>query len=164
MTRQSRIQSYSVASIAKPGKFTCDDAQSHDRKSVHWPSYETGAKGTKTPQSHRNRVCVQQPLDRSQHGSRSPECKPWRHKSIWREWLLLSSWFSLRNRQENVWRFLRQRKEIGARKGLHRVHLWWKVKAFYWGHDEPCASLFLIEVSRTLAQPKKTCSLCVRLW
>jgi len=52
----------------------------------------------------------------SQHGSSSHECKPWRHKSIWREWLLLSSWFSLRNTQENVWRLLRQRKEIGARK------------------------------------------------
>jgi len=38
----------------------------------------------------------------SQHGSRSHECKPWRHKSIWREWLRLSSLFSLRNRQENV--------------------------------------------------------------
>jgi len=38
-----------------------------------------------------------------------------------------------------------------ARKGLHQVYLWWKVKAFYWGHDEPCASLHLIEVSRTLA-------------
>jgi len=31
------------------------------------------------------------------------------------------------------------------------VHLWRKVKAFYRGHDEPCASLFRIEVSRTLA-------------
>jgi len=63
-------------------------------------------------------------VDRSQHGSRSHECKPWRQKSIWREWPLLSSWFSLRNRQESVWRLLRHRKEIGARKGLHRVHLW----------------------------------------
>jgi len=75
--------------------------------------------------------------------SRSHECKPWRHKPIWREWLLPSSWFSLRNRQENLWRLLRQRTETEARKGLHRVHLWWKVKAFYWGYDEPCASLFL---------------------
>jgi len=32
-------------------------------------------------------------------------------------------------------------EEIGARKGLHRVHLWWKIKAFYWGHGEPFASL-----------------------
>ena len=38
-----------------------------------------------------------------------------------------------------------------SQKGLHRVHLLWKVKAFYWGHDEPCVSLHLIEVSRTLA-------------
>jgi len=58
-------------------------------------------------------------LWRSQHGSRSHECKPWRRKSIWREWLLLSSWSWLRNRQENVRRLLRQRKEIGVRKSLH---------------------------------------------
>ena len=51
----------------------------------------------------------------------SHECKPWRHKSIGREWLQLSSWFSWRNKQENVWRLLRQKKEIGARKGLHLV-------------------------------------------
>jgi len=38
-----------------------------------------------------------------------------------------------------------------SQKGLRVVHLWWKVKAFYWGHGEPCASLFLIEVSSTLA-------------
>jgi len=31
---------------------------------------------------------------------------------------------SLRNRQENVRRLLRQRKQTGARKGLHRVQLW----------------------------------------
>jgi len=31
------------------------------------------------------------------------------------------------------------------------AHLWCKIKAFYGGHDEPCASLFLIKVSRTLA-------------
>jgi len=42
-----------------------------------------------------------------QHGSRSREFKRWRHKSIWREWLLLSSWFWLRNREENVRRLLR---------------------------------------------------------
>jgi len=56
-------------------------------------------------------------------------------------------------------------ERIGPRKDLNRVHLWWKVKAFYWGHDEPCASLYQIEVSRTLARPKKACSLlCVHLW
>jgi len=60
-------------------------------------------------------------FDRRQHGSRSHESKPRRRKSIWRAWLLLSSWFSLRNRQENVWRLLHQRKEIGARKGMHLV-------------------------------------------
>jgi len=26
------------------------------------------------------------------------------------------------------------------------AHLWWKGKAFYWGNDEACASLFFIEV------------------
>jgi len=38
-----------------------------------------------------------------------------------------------------------------SQKGLQGVHLWWKVKAFYWGHGEPFASLFLLEVSSTLA-------------
>jgi len=42
-------------------------------------------------------------------------------------------------------------ERLRARKCLHRVHLWYKVKVFYSGHDEPCASLFLIEVSRTVA-------------
>jgi len=55
----------------------------------------------------------------SQQGSRSHERKHRRRRSIWREELLLSLWFSLKNRQENVWRLLRQRKEIGARKGMH---------------------------------------------
>ena len=37
--------------------------------------------------------------------------------------------------------------------------------ALYLGHDEPCASLFLTEVSRALAWPKKACSLVrVHLW
>ena len=72
----------------------------------------------------------QQPFTEASTGV-DHECKPWRHKSIWREWLLLSSWFSLRNSQENIWRLLHQRKEIGARKGLHRVHLLLKVKAFW---------------------------------
>ena len=100
-------------------------------------------------------------FDRSQHGSRSHECKPWRQINL-REWLLLCSWFSLRNRQEKVWRLLHQRKEIGDRKGLHSVHLWWKVKAFYWGHHEPCASHFPSEVSRTLAWAIKGLLLIVR--
>jgi len=52
---------------------------------------------------------------------------------------LLSSLFPFTNRQ-NLWRFLRHITEIGAINGLHRVHLRCKVKAFYWGHDEPCAS------------------------
>jgi len=43
------------------------------------------------------------------------------------------------------------------------VHLWWKVKAVCWGRHESCASLFLIEVSRISAQPKKPWSLCVHL-
>jgi len=46
------------------------------------------------------------------------------------------------------------------RNCLHRVHLWSKLKAFYWGHDEPCASLHLIEVSRTLASPPKRLAPC----
>ena len=53
--------------------------------------------------------------------SRSHECKHWRRRSIWREWLLLSLWLSMRNRQESVWRLLSQRKEIGTRKGMHLV-------------------------------------------
>jgi len=33
------------------------------------------------------------------------------------------------------------------------------------GYDALCASIFLIEVSKTLAQPKKACSLlCVHFW
>jgi len=45
------------------------------------------------------------------------------------------------------------------------VHLWWKVKAFDWRHDEPCASRFQTEISRTVAKSKNTCSLlCVHLW
>jgi len=52
-------------------------------------------------------------FDRSQQGRRLHECKHWRPISIWRKWLLLNSWFSLRNRQENVLRLLRQRKESG---------------------------------------------------
>ena len=84
----------------------------------------------------------------SQQGSRSHERKHRRRRSIWREELLLSLWFSLKNRQENVWRLLRQRKEIGARMGLHLV-----------------VCVYLIEVSRTLALPKKASSLlCVNLW
>ena len=45
--------------------------------------------------------------------------------------LLLISWYSLRNKQENVWRLLRQGKEIRARQDLYHVRLWWKVKAFF---------------------------------
>jgi len=87
-------------------------------------------------------------FDRMQHGSRSHECVPWRRKSLWREWLRLNSWFSLRNRHENVQRLLHQRKEITARKGRH---LGEKSKHFIKQMiNEPCASLFLLEVSRTL--------------
>ena len=87
--------------------------------------------------------------------SRPHECKHWRRRSIWREWLLLSSWFSLRNRQENVWRLLRQRKEIGARKGLHlavcAVSTCGERSKHFIEDGEPCASLFRIEVSKSLA-------------
>jgi len=97
-----------------------------------WPIWAKGVGGCRFTSQPRQQLLTEASTgvdhrDRSQHGSR---CKPWRHKSIWRERLLLNSWFSLRNRQENAWRLLRQRKEIGVRKGLHRVHVRERSKDF----------------------------------
>ena len=49
---------------------------------------------------------------------------------------------------------------MGSRMGLHRVHFWWKVKAFYYGHDEPCATLYLIKFVELWLSQKRLAACC----
>jgi len=130
-----------------------------DLRFKHW-----GAKLASCPGRHLTslRPCAPVTFDWRQHGSRSHECKHWRCRSIWRKWPMFNSWFSLRNRQENVYDayYFRGKKFLLVnQKGLPPCCVCsFGERSKHFIEDKNLV-IFLMEVARTLGQTKKACSL-----